>query len=286
MNSVLDEDIMDNSNKADALISLFFLGFDVLIYLIIFTLYNCELKNYGSPKQKLYFFMMLDGLLRFISIYTDTYSKNFLQELVFTLIASIQFFLSLSMLEQIFTDKSNDSFADNNNLEMNNKTLFAFLFFCLVFSFKNSIANYGFLSTVQLICVLILISIFYKYMNNKIEIFLSNIQKNYSQFTGKTLISSLPFFIYVYFIIYYVLQLCILFINNKLYESYMSLICIIFKEVGKYLSIFFLIAIYNTYRKYISNNSDIKYEVHNEIPNEKHTIQVYKDEDENENDHL
>ena len=281
MNSMIDEEIMQNRNKADSFLSLFFLGIDVIAYVILFTLFNCDFKNITSPKQKLYYFILLDGVSRLINIYIDAYNKTFLQETTFTLIATMQFYLSLSMLEGIFTDKNNDSFSESE-LKIRNKSLFSFLFFCFTFSFKGILPNHFMISLIQNIFILLSISIFYKYLNNRINTFLSNIQKKHNQFNSKNFISNLPFFIFVYFLINYVLQIFGLKLDNKLYESYLSMICTIFKEVGKYLVVLLLVALYNTFNKYVKDMY-FGYTSQNEIPiekKEKKKIEVYKDEEE------
>lgn len=279
MESVIDEQIMDNHNKAGAFIALFFLGIDAITYIVTFTLYSCELKNLSLPKQKIYFFIILDGLLRFINIYTDAYYKSFVQEATFTLIATLQFYLSLAMLEQIFTDQRNDSYMISE-LQIRNKNLFSFLFFCLTFNFKGLLASYGLLSSIQYIVIFVSISIFYKYINNKIDIYLTNIEKNNSQFTSKNLIINIPFFVFIYLGINYILKLFGLVFENKLYESYMSMICTIFKEVGKYLVIILMILIYNAFNKYVIKTSEHTYNSQPIKPVEKQKVQVYKDEDE------
>ena len=278
MESVIDEEIIDNHNKAGAFISLFFLGLDAIIYIITFTLFSCELKNLSAPKQKIYLFIILDGLLRLINIYVDAFRKSFIQETTFTLISTIQFHLALSLLDQIFTDQRNDSYMASE-LQIRNINLFSFLFFCLVFSFKGILVSFGLISSIQYICIFITLSIFYKYINNKIDIYLTNIQKNNNQFTNKNFIINLPFFIYIYLVINYILRLFGLVSENKLYESYMSMICTIFKEVGKYLVILLMISLYNTFNKYVRINEHT-YNPQPTKPVEKQKVQVYKYEDE------
>ena len=279
MESLIDEEIMDNHNKADAFISLFFLGLDAIAYIVSFTIFSCDFKSLDSPKQKIYLFILLDGLSRLICIFTDAYRKTFVQETTFTLISSMQFHLSISMLEQIFTDQRNDSYMANE-LQIRNKNLFSFLFFCLVFSFKGILPSHGLLSSIQFICIFISISIFYKYMNNKIELYLTNVQKNNSQFTGRNFINNLPFFIFIYLGINYILQLFQLMLDNKLYESYMTMICIIFKEVGKYLVVLLMIMIFNTFNKYVKTNEHSYTSQPIKPEEKKKVVQVYKDEDE------
>lgn len=279
MESVIDEEIMDNHNKAGAFISLFFLGLDAIIYIVTFTLFSCELKNFSAPKNKIYLFVILDGLLRLINIYTDAYNKTFVQEATFTLIPTIQFYLSISMLEQVFTDQRNDSYMIGE-LQIRNKNLFSFLFFCLTFSFKGLLASYGLLSTIQYVCIFISISVFYKYINNKLDIFLTNIQKNNNQFTGRNFIINLPFFVFIYLGINYILRFFGLMFDNKLYESYMSMACTIFKEVGKCLVILLMISSYNAFNKFVIKTNEQTYNSQPIKPVEKQKVQVYKDEDE------
>lgn len=282
MNPIIEEEIMQNHNQADAFISLFFAGLDAVTYIVILTLFGCELKGCFSPKQKLSLFLILDGVLRIINMYIDAYSKTFVQETVFSLIVTLQFYLSISILEQVFTDRCNGTKLESE-FKIKNKTLLSFLFFCLVFSFKGLMTSYGLLSCLQYICILVSISVFYKYIGNKIDLFLSNITKKNNQFHGQNFINNLPFFILIYFMINYILQLCSLMIENKLYESYMVMVCTVFKEVGKYLVILLLIAIYHSFNKYVKEY-DFGFSSENNNTNnksaDKNKVQVYKDEEE------
>jgi hypothetical protein len=278
MNTKIDEELLDNNNTAESFISLFFLGLDAVAYIIIFTLFNCEFKNLRNPKQKLYFYIILDGFSRLVKIYTKEYKRSFVQEATFDLIATIQFYLSLDMLNQVFTDQKNDDFM-RNELQIKNKGLFSILFFCFVFSFKGILSSYKLLCTIQLICIFISTPIFYKFLSNKIDIFLTNIQRNNSQFVNKNFINNFPFFILIYLGINYTIELFGLMIDNELYESYVSMICIIFKEVGKVLLFLLLIFIYNTFNKYVKTGGT-EYTPHINPINEKKPVQVFKDEDE------
>ena len=266
-----------NHNQAEAFISIFFAGLDIVIYLLIITLFGCEFRSIDSSKQKFSIFLLLDAVIRIIKIYTDVYINNFIQEIVFSLVASIQFYLSISILNQIFSDKNNDHYLDNE-LHIKNKFFFSFIFFFLVFSLKGLLTNYSFLSMIQYICILISISIFYKYISNKISLFISNIERKNPQFKEREIIIYLPFFIFLSFIIYYALQLLGLLINNKLFESYLIMICIIFKEIGKYMDIILLISIFYSFNKYIKEQNSslsIKPVINNKVT-------VYKDEESQE----
>ena len=141
MNSIIDEEIMRNHNQAEAFISLFFAGLDALTYIVILTLFGCEIGGVDSPKQKISIFLLLDGVLRIINMYTDYYVKSFVKEIIFSLIVSMQFYLSISVLDQLFTHKSNETYLINE-LQIRYKYLFSGIFFCLVFSFKGLMTSY------------------------------------------------------------------------------------------------------------------------------------------------
>ena len=277
MNSSIDKEKLQNYNQAEAFISLFFAGLDLITYIVILTLFGFEFKSLNSPKQKLTMFLLLDGISRIIHTYTNSYNQLFVRETLFSSIVALQFYLSISMLEQIFTYESNES-SLLNELKIKNKYLFSFLFFWMVFSFKGLVIN-NFLSPMQYICTLILITIFYKYIGNKINLFLANIWKKNIQFQGKNVIGNLPFLIFLYFSIFYILQLCGLIIHNELYESYMTMICTIFKESAKYLNILFLIGIYHLFNKYIIKSNFVNENKHTQ---NKIKVHVYKDEEDEE----
>lgn len=280
MNAMIEDEIKENHNTANSLLSLFFLGLDAIIYIILFTLFNCDLKNLSSAKQRLYYILTLDGFMRLIGIYLDVYNINIVQETTFTLISTLQFYLSLSILDLVFSEPRNELYMENE-LRIKNKTLFSILFFCFVYSFKGISSKYGLLSTIQYICIFITITVIYKYLSNKIDIFLSNVEKKSSLFTTKNSIANIPFFIFLYLSINYILKLFSLMIDNKLYESYMSMICVIFKEVGKYLVILLLICIYNIFEKYIKTSEPgFTPSPITQIGKPKTQVQVYKDEEE------
>ena len=278
MDPIIEEEIMRNHNQADAFISLFFAGLDAVCYIIILTLFGCEFKNLSSPKQNLSLLIVLDAILRIFHMYSDEYSKYFIKEIFFTLLTTIQFSIIISLLNQIL-EKSNDTF--DADLQIGNRGFLVILFFILVFSFKGIIGSYKFLCALQFICIIISIFIMSKYIGSKIEAFLSNVTKKAASFNGENFIKNMPFYISIYFIINYFFELFSLFVEDKLYASYMIMLCKIFKECGKYLVFLLLIIVYYTFNKYISD------EIYEYGGNEskgqssgKGSVSVYKDEEE------
>ena len=281
MDPLIEEEIMRKHNQADAFISLFFAGLDAVCYIIILTLFGCDFRISSSPKQKLSLLIVLDAVLRIINMYSDEYSKYFIKEFFFTLFSTIQFGIVLSCLNQIF-EKSSDNSLDGD-LQIGNKCFLTTLFFILVFSFQSIFTSYKLLSALQFICIIIGIFAMSKYLGGKIELFLANIVKKDSSFSGENFVNNMPFFISLYFIINYFFEIVSLFVNNKLYSSYMIMLCKIFKEVGKYLVFLLLIIVYHAFSKYISDSED-DYGFGSNEPqghsSDKGKVDIYNNEDE------
>ena len=152
MDPLIEKEIMQNHNQADAFISLFFAGLDAVCYIIILTLFGCEFKGICSPKQKLSLLIILDAILRIINMYTDEYSKHWFKEIFLSSFVTSQFYIIVSCLNDIFTDKGNEAGLEND-LEIKNLNLITTLFFPLVFSFKGLLFFYKLLSALQYICI-------------------------------------------------------------------------------------------------------------------------------------
>ena len=282
MDPLIEREIMEKHNQADALISLCFAAFDAICYLIIITLFGYKFNLNSSP-QKLSFLIILDVILRMINMYTDKYAKYWLKEIFLTSFSTGQFYIILSCLNQIFTDKENDNSLEND-LEIKDQNLITFIFFVLVFSFKGLLLHYKLLSTLQYICIIFSIYYLTKYVGNKIKLFISNIIKKNPSFIVGNFIDNIFPFISTYLILNYSFEIISLLIEHKLYASYMIMLCKIFKEVGKYLVFILLIIINYSFKKYIIDydfgfNSSGITEIKRKV-NERARVNIYKDEDE------
>ena len=279
MDPVIEEEIIKKHNEAEAFISLFFAGLDAVCYIIILTLFGFDFKGISSPKQKLSLLIVIDAVLRIINMYTDEFSKYFIKEFFFTLFSTIQFSMILSILSKVFSDKGNETY--DSDLEIKNQTILSILFFGLCFSFKGIIFNYKYISLVQFFCIIIGIYIMNRIIGNKLEMYLSNISKKDSSFTSENFINNMPFFISIYLILDYCFEIISLMIENKLYASYMIMVCKTFKEVGKYLVFLLVITVYHTFNKFVLEE-DIGYNINTVSGHytEKSKVNIYKDEDE------
>lgn len=275
MEDFIEEEIKKKHNEADAFISLFFAFLDSLYYISIIYIFGYEFKSYSYPKEKLTLLIILDAVLRIIHIFTDDFSKRWLKEFFFSFLTTGQFYIVFDCLDQIISKK-------NENLEIKNKGILSGIFFFLVFDFKGLFPYYKIITTLQYILVIFSITLFSKHIIEKLNQFMANFNGKLN-FSGR-FIYVFPQFITIYFIINSCGELAGLFVDNLLYNSYMEMICQIFKEGGKYLVFLLLIMIFDSSNKYL-NEDESKYKgtPKSEKP-KKNKVSVYKDEDEMEDD--
>ena len=68
--------------------------------------------------------------------------------------------------------------------------------------------------------------------------------------------------------------------GKELFESYMVMVCTVFREVGKYLVILLLIAVYHSFNKYIKEYDFGFSAERSKKSSDKNKVQIYKDEEE------
>ena len=246
MNSEIISEIIEKHETADSFVSLFFALIDMIIYIVILFIFGCEFnKKFFSHRQKLSLLLILDVVLRIINLYINTFIYSLLKELFINLIVTLQFYLMILLLNQIFTDKNNENLLES--LEIKDPFLTSVAFFMLAFILNIS----KIISFIKYIFAIIAILGYGYYISIKIDLFLINVEKKNPYYYGQIFASNMPQFIIIYFILYYIFKILILFIKNKLYISYMEMASDIFKEVGKYLSFCLVITTYYLFNKYI-----------------------------------
>ncbi len=279
MEETILEEISQKHNEANAFISLFFAGSDAIIYIIILFLFGWEYKNSDSPKQKLSFLIILDAFLRIITVFTDVYSKSFIKELFFSSFAAIQFYTIIIFINQMFNEKNHEYNLEINS-EMGNAKLLTCIFFPLIFSFKAIMSSYKLLSIIQYTFIIVAAYIISNYVEKRMKNFFFIIMEKNAQFGNLIYISNFPYFISMYIMINYFIEILALLVSNNLLAVYIDMICLIFKESVKYLVIILLIMINYTFDKY-STYSDLDFNNQSKNDDSETTkVEVYKDEEE------
>ena len=219
--------------------------------------------------------------MRIINVFTDLYSKSFFKELLFSSLASIQFYTIIIFINQIFTEKNHEYNLEINS-EMGNAKLLTGIFFPLIFSFKAVMSSYEFFSIIQYSLIILAAYGISNYVKKRMENFFFIIAEKNGQFSNLSYTTSFPSFISMYIMINYFIEIIGLLISNSLYAVYIDMICMIFKESVKYLVIIALIIIYYYFNKYSSyQDLDSKNLSKNEV-SESTKVNIYKDEEEAE----
>ena len=246
MNANIINEIIKKHDKAEMILSFFFGIIDVIFYLIILCIFGCGLnKGCFSHRQKLSLIFILDFLFRIINLYITSFIFSLSMEIINTAFATIQFFLILLLLNQIFTDKNNESLLES--AEIFSPLLTSLFFILLIININIS----KFLLLVQYIAGICASIVYGFYMKGKIDIFLKNIVKKNPNYPARICLNNLPIFVPCYFVVYLALKIIILIFENQLYKSYMEMASDIFKEVGKYFTFTLVIFIYYLFNKYI-----------------------------------
>ena len=163
--------------------------------------------------------------MRIIKMFTDIYAKSFLKELIFTTLGTIQFAIIINFLNDVFTDRRNEEISE---LKIDNLNLFIGLFFSLTFSFKGILSIYKIISGFQNILIIKCIYILYKVLGDKIQDFLNIVYRINADFSGQNCIKNFPFIISSFLIVNYFFQIIVLLLRNKLYKSYLKIICLLY----------------------------------------------------------
>ena len=251
INNILKQ-IIKNHNEAEFYTTLFFILIDVSFYLIILCLFGFDCtKKCFSYRQKLSLLFILDVAFRIYHLLFASFIYALTNEIVSTILASVQFYVMLILLNHILLNEKTHKLLENP--EIKHPFLTTILFFC--FSFTSKISKI--ISLIQYATAILACIIYAYYVWGKLKIFLSNIEKK-NLIVVKYSIQFSLLFIVLYSIIYYFLKIIILIIEHPLYLSYAELASIVFKEITKYLSFCVVISIYYLFNKYI-NEKDYDY---------------------------
>ena len=216
---------------------------DFIFYILILTYLGCRFKSFFIPKQMLSNIILVDILIRLLYIYFNSFEYILLNEILLN-----------NILKKMFKDEYYDGTA---SLEIQSPFLLSLIFFFLTFTFNLSKS----LSIIQYILSIFAIISYAYYIQSRIYLLLNNMEKKRVETTCKKMSINSVYLIAFYFIIFYILKMCNLFIENKLYYSYILLGGDIFKEVSKFLlfgSMILLIKSFNRLTKEDDEEENVK----------------------------
>lgn len=246
MEARIINEIMEKHLKADATISLFFIGLDTLFYILILLLIGCGFRNFFSPKQMLSQVLLFDVLLRIFSLYFNKFEYELLNELVFSCFSTLQFFYLNTILKKMFKD---DYYDGRESIEIKHPFLFSLAFLFLTFTLKVP----KMVSIIQYSIGIIAVMAYAYYIQSRVSLFINNLERKRFDVSCKNMSLNMTYLVALYFIIFQALKICTLFIEHKLYYSYMLMACDIFKEGGKFLLFGLMMILVNSFNKYIKD---------------------------------
>ena len=234
MNEYNNNEELNNFKEANIILTYTFTFIDIII--LIFSFFYLKSINKISKllKNKFLLYIFININMRLISI-SKYYNINSLyKELIITFIFEMQFFLIISFIIGV-----NEVLLNNN--EINEKIDIVKLcikFFFLYISYDKFLLSYSKKNICLLQNIIIIFSIFRLY--NCLRIIINESFQNLTQneFTKNEVYSffktlfTLSFFS---FIIYYILKILLLFINNTLHLVFIKICLFIFNECSKYL---------------------------------------------------
>ena len=123
MDEKILEEIKQKHLKADNTISLFFIGIDTIYFIIILVILGCGFKHFCSPKQMLFQMVLADIVYRILIIYINKFEYSLLNEIIFSFLSTLQFFLLNRILKRLFRDEYYDG---GESLEIKSPYIFTF----------------------------------------------------------------------------------------------------------------------------------------------------------------
>ena len=244
------EEIIEDHDKIDIYASLFFTIFDIILYFVILCLFGCFNRELLSIKPNISFLILIDICIRMVNLFYSSLIYSLPKEIFLTIFASFQFFLIISILNQIFNENNDGNTLDK--IEIKYPFLTSVFFFIFAITLKYNITLY----LIQYGCAIVAILIYAFYVKRKIDLYLFKLEKKKPQHSSNNFLHNFTIFISLYYVIFYVLKLANLFVENMEYYSYMEIGIDMVKEVIKYISFIIVIYFYYLHNKYNENDNN------------------------------
>ncbi len=260
MDAYVNEDDIDSFETGDIILTIIFIILDFLILLIFFILLKSMDENIKLLKLKLFSIVSIDIITRILIIKTYYIPNDLFKEVFFSVMPACQFHLILSFLNQLLNDYQSKN--KNNSTEKVSSYELSILFFLFTFSYdKFSYSFSKHLCFLQCFINLGLIIKLYEYLKSIVLEIIENIEnKDYQRKMIYLFIKNLPLSSLEFFIIFYLLKIFSIFVENSSYLIYIRIIIIIVKETSKYFAFFIIGAILfvsdkNSERKIVADES-------------------------------
>lgn len=240
MEEYLDREFIENYESADIILTLLFAFVDIII--ILFSLFNLSSKNQKIYflKYKLFSLFIIDILLRILYVKKYYKENSLFKEFLFSFLISIQFFLILSFLEQAYYDTKitkKGKFFKKLNIKF-----ICILFLIITFPYDKFSAFPKEICFFQSLIIIYSIFILYSRIKNKIIKIVQNIitQTTLQDKNIFLCVLGSPLPCLIFFIVYYILKILFLNLENPDFIIYANITLKIIKDSSKYFLFFIL----------------------------------------------
>ena len=237
------EEIIHNHDKIDIYFSLSFTIFDIILYFLILCIFGCFNRELLSIKQNISFLILLDISIRMINIFYNTLVYSLTKEIIFTIFATYQFYFIITILNQIFRGNGNGNPLDKTEIKY--PFLSALLFFILTISIQYNKTLY----LMQYLCTIIAILIYGYHVKKSVDKYLHILERR-KKYMLNNFIHNFTMVIVLYYIVFYIMKITSLFVENMLYYSYLEIAIDMVKELIKYITFIMVIYFYYLHNKH------------------------------------
>ena len=172
--------------------------------------------------------------------------------MLFTTFAAYQFYLIITILNQIFKENTIGSPLEKVEIKYPFITSILFFIFAIILDIHKT------LSLVQYGCAILAIIFYTFHVKKRVELFLNHLEKKKSDYFARNLLHNIIICIAIYYIIYFCMKILSLFLENNSYHSYLGIASDMFKELSKYISFIMVIYFYYLDNKYLAEKVEDK----------------------------
>ena len=257
MNEKINEINVKNFEKGYLYLSNTFCVFNIIIILGISFIIRSKNKKIRVLKLKLIGAIITDLLILFIFNILKLLDNSIIREFVFSIFGSIEFYLFLSFIYQIFyiTKISKPP----NKIELINPNQISLLLFLIIFSYQKFPFIYNELMNFILYTIIFMYLIFlYKYFKNTLtKISINILPKNIEYIKIYFYLKRMNILCFILIFLFNGIKILLLFLNHEIYKLYIEIVLIIIIYTLKYaVFIYFPLIIYSLNNNYFYTDEE------------------------------
>ena len=174
----MDEEDENILKKINIISGYLFLGTNIFIIFALIILIDSKMKNIRLLKYKLFVFIILDSISVFLyeNVFKNlTYVfKSIIGDILFTCFSSIEFYLFISFIYQVYNYTKISKLA--KKIVLINPVLLSFLFFFVTFSYHKYLNLFPeIIKFLEHFIILCCITLLYRYLRIKTKLIKSNL---------------------------------------------------------------------------------------------------------------